>query len=859
MNSDRRPQQVSLFAYRWRPEKGKPLPWEIRRKLSKPKGGRNKKGADDNFHNRDYDFVSPSGEVFTGSGIRQFAQKHGLHETCLRNVLDGKVHSHRGWTKAVGGRKLPVPSTYYFLSPIGEIHTTNNLSEFARQHDLCPIALSRISRCIKGSHKRWRHCTPDGEPIVPSDRKHRKFTLLSPDGEIIEGSNLRQFAIAHGLSRTCLMSVLDGTVPHHRGWKMPPLDIVKNEDSTMKRSEELIVSSQLIVTTAISLHQPWASLIAQGLKKYETRSWSTNYRGPLLICSAKLKEELDQRSRYSWLADEYNLNLEDFESLRFGCAIALVELTDCIKMDEAFIQSQSQLEIDCGGWAVGRYAWKLENIRRIVPMVNIKGRQGLFSLEVKLSESDLELVELDESWNPAHFGEVPRKIEANGQATVFFDNSEEPPEPDDFKTVEEFEEAWKQWELSSQKYKVEVGDRIDSERHFAGEFFLRKDTRDWGRNSSTPNSLALVTHPDKPTLPKDAPIAVILFAGGGGIEAGMVESGIRPVIAVEFDPDKPKLSSAIADCHDRNLSEYGCRVIRETVQKVASDGFPDFPRSPEYLHASPVCSNFSNAKTDRLESDDDKAAARSVASAISKLQPKNFTLENVPRYQDSESFQIILAALGLGSYQVAWDVINMADYGLPQARKRLILRASKGIPISLPQKSSNQIGWYEAVAHLIPSMNDSQLVSGQRKSLSTFLESNEPVPLLIKRVGARDGKYKCNPGHLPCGTLLRSSFTDQNGSNRNRSADIWLPDGTVKSLSVKAAAILQGFPGWYELSGDAATAGSIIGYSVPPSFAKQLFTSPKIPRQYEFLYHQLIARGVSEASAIAQIKTLNLE
>jgi DNA (cytosine-5)-methyltransferase 1 len=64
----------------------------------------------------------------------------------------------------------------------------------------------------------------------------------------------------------------------------------------------------------------------------------------------------------------------------------------------------------------------------------------------------------------------------------------------------------------------------------------------------------------KPILPDDAPIAVILFAGGGGIEAGMVQAGIRPVIAVEFDPTKPDLSRAIAKTHHRNFSEYGCRI-----------------------------------------------------------------------------------------------------------------------------------------------------------------------------------------------------------------------------------------------------------------------------------------------------------
>ncbi len=101
----------------------------------------------------------------------------------------------------------------------------------------------------------------------------------------------------------------------------------------------------------------------------------------------------------------------------------------------------------------------------------------------------------------------------------------------------------------------------------------------------------------KPVLPDDAPIAVVLFAGGGGIEAGMVQAGICPVIAVEFDPSKPELSRAIAKTHHHNFSEYGCRITQLTVQEVAQSGFLDFPRRPDYLHASPVCANVSLAHT----------------------------------------------------------------------------------------------------------------------------------------------------------------------------------------------------------------------------------------------------------------------
>ncbi|MCC5653229.1 DNA cytosine methyltransferase [Nostoc sp. XA013] len=331
----------------------------------------------------------------------------------------------------------------------------------------------------------------------------------------------------------------------------------------------------------------------------------------------------------------------------------------------------------------------------------------------------------------------------------------------------------------------------------------------------------------KPVLPDDAPIAVVLFAGGGGIEAGMVQAGIRPVIAVEFDRSKPELSRAIAKTHHRNFSEYGCRVVQLTVQEVARLGFLGFLRRPDYLHASPVCANFSQAHTAKagkgIETADDLTAALAVAEAIRQLQPRVFTLENVPRYQNSQSFSIILSALEQEGYSVNYSVVNMADFGLPQARRRLVLVASRGFHVALPSHRK-PIGWYEAISHIIPTMSDSQLLPKQQQAVKQFLVASEPVPLLIERVGGRNGlKYK--PGHLAANTILRSHFTDHKGCNRSKFADIWLPDGTVKSLSIKGAAILQGFPGWYEFPNETATAGSIIGYSVPPSFATQLFIS----------------------------------
>lgn len=125
---------------------------------------------------------------------------------------------------------------------------------------------------------------------------------------------------------------------------------------------------------AISLHQPWASLVALGFKEYETRSWSTQYRGKLLIHAAKLLTPTFEfkSSDHGWLDLRKHC-----EVLPLGAAVAVCNLTDCIQMTASTIQSQPQLERSVGDWQPGRYAWKLENIQAINP-IPARGKQGLW-------------------------------------------------------------------------------------------------------------------------------------------------------------------------------------------------------------------------------------------------------------------------------------------------------------------------------------------------------------------------------------------------------------------------------------------------------------------------------------------------
>jgi activating signal cointegrator 1 len=140
---------------------------------------------------------------------------------------------------------------------------------------------------------------------------------------------------------------------------------------------------------AISLWEPWASLIRAKAKTYETRSWATSYRGPLLICAAKgglcrrdLLDFLDDANAQAALLPLLPASRERVSvlDLLHGRAAALVDLTDCIPTMRLPFENYYK-EKDYGNYALGRFAWKLENIRAINTFP-AKGRQGLFDIEV---------------------------------------------------------------------------------------------------------------------------------------------------------------------------------------------------------------------------------------------------------------------------------------------------------------------------------------------------------------------------------------------------------------------------------------------------------------------------------------------
>lgn len=137
------------------------------------------------------------------------------------------------------------------------------------------------------------------------------------------------------------------------------------------------VNSELI--KAITLHNPWAWLIGRH-KFYETRDWSTDYRGKLAIHSAS-KSNKEQAEMVTWAYQNIPKLLPPIENLVYGSVVAIADLTDCIRMTEPFIKKQSKSEIKSGHWEVGRYAWKLENIEILQKPIQARGGRSLWDWE----------------------------------------------------------------------------------------------------------------------------------------------------------------------------------------------------------------------------------------------------------------------------------------------------------------------------------------------------------------------------------------------------------------------------------------------------------------------------------------------
>ena len=124
----------------------------------------------------------------------------------------------------------------------------------------------------------------------------------------------------------------------------------------------------------LTIREPWASLIVNGYKKYEFRSWKTNYRGKILIHTSSIIDR-DMLDRFK----DYNL---DYVT---GAIIGEAEIVDCILIDKDFndkLRSDDPVVYGNSNH-VETYAWKLDNVKKYDKVIYTKGKLGLWNYEME--------------------------------------------------------------------------------------------------------------------------------------------------------------------------------------------------------------------------------------------------------------------------------------------------------------------------------------------------------------------------------------------------------------------------------------------------------------------------------------------
>lgn len=332
-----------------------------------------------------------------------------------------------------------------------------------------------------------------------------------------------------------------------------------------------------------------------------------------------------------------------------------------------------------------------------------------------------------------------------------------------------------------------------------------------------------------------------LFSGGGTLEAGLAYQMLDKQFGVEYDG---KIASVYADNHGDHI-QVG--MVEDFDISKYDDIF--------YLHASPVCHNFSAAKHGAKELAMDIASAKATAKHLETAMPQVFTVENAPGYRKSESLKIITDKLTELGYKWDVDVYNSADYGSATSRNRVILRAVKdGELPAKPSKQERTNSWDKVTRDLWDTLPKANL----RPSFISAIENTRNLPILDA-----NGKVNVNKPLLILTTTSGHTVTYcwegdicPTLTTKCGEARLVMPDGNIYAVTPEFMGRIQGLPDDYKYPKEKTRAFTIIGNGIPTHLTKAvvggvLDSAYEQTHDGQVLYQDRADESVSNRSLLA--------
>lgn len=288
--------------------------------------------------------------------------------------------------------------------------------------------------------------------------------------------------------------------------------------------------------------------------------------------------------------------------------------------------------------------------------------------------------------------------------------------------------------------------------------------------------------------------AIDLFAGAGGTTTGAEQAGIRVVWAANHWP-------LAVEVHRDNHPH-----VQHACQDLQQADFTDLPAF-DVLMASPACQGHSRARgREQAHHDAQRSTAWAVVTAAEVRRPAAIMVENVPDFRRWALFPMWLASLQALGYHLTVQVLNAAEWGVPQSRERLFIVGHRQRPVEIV---SPRLPAVPARAILDPdgrwapidkpgrsTATLARIAAGRRQHGDSFL---------VAYYGSEAGGRSLD---APLGTVTTNDRFALVSGDR------------MRMLSVQEYRRAMGFPAGYRLPTAHKAAVKVLGNAVPPPLAR---------------------------------------
>jgi DNA (cytosine-5)-methyltransferase 1 len=345
-----------------------------------------------------------------------------------------------------------------------------------------------------------------------------------------------------------------------------------------------------------------------------------------------------------------------------------------------------------------------------------------------------------------------------------------------------------------------------------------------------------------------APVAVDIFSGAGGLTLGLKRAGFRVAAAVELE--QHAFTTYKANHPDVQAFKQDVRTIEGNYLKKVAGG------SIDLLAGCPPCQGFSSLTNASTKTDPRNNLVLEMARLVRETKPRALMMENVPGLADrgKRLFNKLLRTLDELGYTYAWDVLQVADYGVPQNRRRLVLLAARnGVTLTMPAPTHSRTGEnglpkWKTLKQTIGDMGtptvleDTRTDGGGPQSVNWHVIRRLSPQNIARLRNTKAGESRSNlPNHLrpDCHKDIEKGYSNVYGRMSWSQLPVTMTGGCttlskgrfghptqLRTISVREAARIQTFPDDYIFDCEYMDyVCNMVGNALPVDFAELLSKS----------------------------------